>query len=105
MSVLAAAGSRERLDAERAYTAGMTHLQLGGQSMLPAEQCSLKVLEQALEVLITVAPRAKRQLIHACAACIASDREITVNEAELMRAIAAVLDCPMPPLLPGQPLV
>jgi hypothetical protein len=29
---------------------------------------------------------------------------VTVHEAELLRGIADSLGCPMPPLLPGQPL-
>ena len=43
--------------------------------------------------------------IFAAAACVAADHEVTVSEAELFRAIADTLDCPVPPLLPGQPLV
>jgi hypothetical protein len=46
----------------------------------------------------------KQQLIGACARVIMFDREVTVDEAELLRAIADGLGCPMPPLLPGQSL-
>ena len=35
---------------------------------------------------------------------VALDRTVTLAEAELMRAMADALDCPVPPLLPGQPL-
>jgi len=35
---------------------------------------------------------------------IAADGYVTLGEAELLRATAATLDCPMPPLLPGQPV-
>jgi hypothetical protein len=48
--------------------------------------------------------RCKRDLIRACAACIESDQKITTREAELLRAIGETLDCPVPPLLPGQRL-
>jgi hypothetical protein len=44
-------------------------------------------------------------LLHACAVTVAADREVSVVEAELLRATADSLGCPMPPLLPGQPLV
>ena len=47
----------------------------------------------------------KGKLLHACAVTVAADREVTVVEAELLRATADSLGCPMPPLLPGQPLV
>jgi len=31
-------------------------------------------------------------------ACVAADGTVTLREGELLRAIAATLDCPMPPL-------
>ena len=43
-------------------------------------------------------------IIEACAICIAADRKITVDEAELLRVVADSLGCPIPPLLPGQTL-
>jgi hypothetical protein len=33
------------------------------------------------------------------ARCIEHDGQISAEEAELMRAVADILDCPMPPLL------
>ena len=38
--------------------------------------------------------------LDACAGCIAADGRATVEEGELLRAVADSLDCPMPPLLP-----
>jgi len=35
---------------------------------------------------------------------ITADHEVTLEEAELFRAIADTLGCPVPPLLPGQAL-
>ena len=35
-------------------------------------------------------------------ACIAADGEITIHEAELFRAIADSLDCPVPPISVGK---
>jgi hypothetical protein len=43
-------------------------------------------------------------LVDACAAAICADAAVDVAEAELLRAICDMLDCPMPPLLPGQPV-
>jgi hypothetical protein len=70
--------------------------------LVPRQQCSLQRLQQALEELQHVAPKLRRRLIDASAACICADREVTVAEAELLRAVCDMLDCPMPPLLPGQ---
>ena len=41
------------------------------------------------------------RLIEACVAAISADGEVILSEAELLRAIGARLDCPVPPLLPG----
>ena len=44
-------------------------------------------------------PRLKRKVLAACTTCIAYDGKVTIEEAELLRAIADSLDCPLPPLL------
>jgi len=38
-------------------------------------------------------------MLAACTTCIAYDGKVTIEEAELLRAIADSLDCPLPPLL------
>jgi hypothetical protein len=47
-------------------------------------------------------PQGKKRLLEAATACVVADRRVTVAEAELLRAIADSLDCPVPPFLPGQ---
>jgi hypothetical protein len=68
---------------------------------LPVEAADL---DPALDDLITIAPKLKQQLIEACARAIMADHEVSVDEAELLRAIGDGLGCPIPPLLPGQSL-
>ena len=46
--------------------------------------------------------KALEQMGGAAATSIASDRHVTASEAELFRVVAEWLDCPVPPLLPGQ---
>ncbi len=55
-------------------------------------------LDQALERLVGLKPQAKHQLLQACAAAILADDKVTPAELEVVRAIGAVLDCPIPPL-------
>jgi hypothetical protein len=43
-------------------------------------------------------PPLKRQILSACAACIGADGRVTVEEGELLRAVADALGCPVPPL-------
>ncbi|MHC4937728.1 MAG: M48 family metallopeptidase [Planctomycetota bacterium] len=70
-------------------------------TMLPAEACTLPALDAAVDKLATLAAPEKKKVLEACAATISADKQVTVHEGELLRGIADVLDCPMPPLLPG----
>ncbi len=71
---------------------------------LPPDKCKLQYLDEALLKLSQVEPMQRQRLVDACAAAICADLEVKVAEAELLRAICDMLDCPMPPLLPGQRL-
>ena len=48
--------------------------------------------------LDAAAPPLKRQILNACAACIGADGRVTLEEGELLRAVADALGCPVPPL-------
>jgi hypothetical protein len=105
LSALAHEGSHDPSGAEAAFAAGAAHLKLPGLRLLPPAQSAPSDLDVALQSLAGLAPRAKRDLLTACALCIAADHEVVPEEAELFRAMADSLDCPVPPLLPGQKLV
>ena len=64
----------------------------------PAEACTLEAVDHALGKLKEAAPRVKECLVRAIALSIGFDREVTLEEAELFRAVAEALDCPVPPL-------
>jgi len=72
--------------------------------LLPRDACRLTRLDDALRRLTRVSAKQRRRLIDAAADVICADGEVRVREAELLRAISDMLDCPMPPLLPGQPV-
>ncbi len=57
-----------------------------------------RTLDQALERLTGLRPQAKHQLLQACAATILADEKVSPAELEVLRAIGAVLDYPLPPL-------
>jgi tellurite resistance protein len=42
----------------------------------------------------------KERLLRACAACALADGRVAAAEGEIVRAVAATLGCPMPPLVP-----
>jgi len=104
LSILAHAGQAQPERATQAFAAGARHLAdtRAVLSLLPFEQCGLAELDRALAELAKASPAMKRKLLGACAAAIAFDKRVTIQEAELLRAVADSLDCPMPPFLPGQ---
>ena len=106
LSILAHAGQAQAERAAQAFAAGVRHLAdtRAVASLLPFEQCGLADLDRALAALVQTAPAMKRKLLEACAATIAFDKRVTIQEGELLRAISDSLDCPMPPFLPGQAL-
>jgi len=100
LSLLAWAGQSEPDQAARAFDAGMTSY-VGGQPadrLLSREACSLAEFDAALQALGQAVPGLKRRVVTACAACTLANQEVTVREAELLRAIGDTLDSPLPPL-------
>jgi Zn-dependent protease with chaperone function len=107
LSTLAREGHEDEEAAKRAFELGrarLTGVDPATVPFLPPDECNLRALDAALDKLAMVTPRFKRPILEAAGACIAADKQVTVDEGELFRGIADVLDCPMPPLLPGQPL-
>jgi Zn-dependent protease with chaperone function len=60
---------------------------------------SLATLAHHLDRLRQTAPKVKQSVINACAHTVLLDSEVTVEEAELLRAVTITLDCPIPPFL------
>ncbi len=102
LSALAYQAHHSDGQAAQAFQCGAPYLRIENLTLQPRQLCGLPVIDHALETLAQCSPREKRKLLQACAACILADREVTVEEAELLRAVADALDCPMPPLLAGQ---
>ena len=104
LSILAHASGPSETSIRAAFETGASQLPGVDTALLPRERAGLRELDRALEVLREADPGTREQLLRACAACIAADREVTHAEGELLRAIADGIGCPMPPLLPGQPI-
>ncbi|MFI4855982.1 MAG: M48 family metallopeptidase [Phycisphaerales bacterium JB065] len=105
LSVMAYAGQpNDDLAAAKAFELASRILKVDGLNLLAKDRCDLAPLEAALNTLRTVANRHKRDILQAVAVCAGSDRVITADEAELLRAIGDMLGVPTPPLLPGQRL-
>lgn len=65
---------------------------------------NLSRLDRSLKVLRKLKPKAKAKLIQSCVVCVEADGRIEPIEYELLRAVAASLAVPMPPLCdrPGE---
>jgi hypothetical protein len=104
LSFLAHADGQGDAETRSAFEQGASQLSGVELSLLPRDGCHLADLDSALQRLVQANGACVQQLLAACAACIAADQTVTPSEGEMLRAIADALGCPMPPLLPGQPL-
>jgi Zn-dependent protease with chaperone function len=104
LSMLAHAGAAAPAEVARAFEAGRAQLSRERLRavLLPRERCDVRALDGALARLADTAPRLRGEILAACVAAVATDGMVTVAEGELLRAVADSLDCPLPPLLPGQ---
>jgi Zn-dependent protease with chaperone function len=100
-AVLARHGARTDEQARHAYEAGIA-------ALLPRQRPAYSVIEnwvpafdQSLDALRALRATAKQLVVEALVRTIAHDALLTPEEAELLRAVCAVLECPLPPVLPA----
>lgn len=101
LSALANASSSNPGEIEKAFRTGAPHLgaKINGLQLLPRAACGLEQLDTALDRLALAAPQIKKNVIEACVHVVGADGLIQEREAELLRAIADTLDCPIPPFV------
>jgi hypothetical protein len=80
-----------------AFADAENELGMNGLVLLTPQQIKLDTLGAALDHLALLKPQFKDHLLKACLAVVTQDQEYAPHEMELMRAIAAALDCPLPP--------
>jgi Zn-dependent protease with chaperone function len=85
---------------QTAFEKGAAVLKLGWQAPLPRNALSTAKVSQALERLRHLSPFAKPGILKACFEAAAADGAFGLAETELVRMVAATLDCPLPPALP-----
>ena len=100
-SLLLSALAHRNAEPAAALAAGAAVLSEVDVELLAPQACGLEERGFALAALGAAAAPRKGELLRACAAVIAHDRQVAVEEGELLRAVADALHCPMPPLLPG----
>ena len=98
LAVLAWYGHDSEADARRAYLSAL-HAALPqlARPYTPPQDWQHR-LDQALPTLNRVDPPGKRLLIEALVVAITHDQRVSLEEAELLRAVCAYLRCPLPPV-------
>ena len=96
VSTMAGIGAENETEAKAAYSAAIKNWQ--GNFTMHARS-RLDQLDGALKKIDQASPMVKKQFLMACGCAVASDGDLNNREAELLRAIADVIGCPVPPLI------
>lgn len=100
LSSIAAAGNSEE-ETRQAFDAGASSLPELSLQQTDEESRTLGKISVVLKRLRHASAEDRRRIIDACAVAVEADGHITWQEAELLRGIADLLDCPIPPILPS----
>ncbi len=98
LSIISQSTTRDEKQARQWFQEGVATLDFEPGFIAVAE-LNFEALGKAIDELAEVKPLQKPALLKACAAAIRADGEVQAIEVELLRAVAASIDCPMPPLL------
>jgi Zn-dependent protease with chaperone function len=102
LSALAHVGQEDDEPAARtAFAQGQQFLDAPGAQIqfVPRSEWDLGRIDAALARLAKCPAGVQRNILLACGQTVAADSQVTEREAELLRAIADSLDCPMPPFV------
>lgn len=99
LSMLAHAGNQDLNACNQAFNAALKELELSNIPLIERKKLNLAQVDAALEKFIRLKPLQKPKLLKALSQCVLADGQITQREAELLRAMAAAMDCPMPPIV------
>lgn len=97
LSMLAYSDAGAQVEPAIAFEAGRRLLDIDIE-LIDKKALSLSRLNEAVDTLAELRPLVKPKLVKACIATITADQVVSPVEAELVRAIADSLDCPMPPI-------
>ncbi len=97
LTVLAEHG--QSIDPLQALNAGLTQLSMRQRQDFPQQLVSIQQLEQAVESLRRLRPLHKPVVLKAMVASINADGIVQCEEQLMLRAVAELLDCPLPPLV------
>ncbi len=95
LGTLAYCGTTSKSESKKAFLTSASFL--GVQTQMPSVQsCTLGRVNTSLKELRLLCFADKQKFIKACEVCVTHDDKVTAVEAETLRAIGDVLDCPIP---------
>ena len=99
LSCIAHVGAVDESAQTEAFEGAIRHLGFDPVrvTLLPVSKCNLGPVEEALEQLIVASPEVRHRVVEAASVAVAQDGVLHEREAELLRAVADALQCPMPP--------
>jgi hypothetical protein len=80
-----------------AFEAGAAQLGFADAELLGRERLTPEAVQSSLDALRDLAPAAQQRLVSGLFAAATADGRIRLGEAELLRLVGAVLECPLPP--------
>ena len=102
LAMLAWSGARNETEALHAFREGARRVRIGDVELPDRTDCSVMALDRALDRLRRLRWRDRAVLLDAAVETVCADGHGTLAEIELLRALAAAIECPMPPVLPGR---
>ena len=96
ISVLAWRGHADAVEREAAFARGVGSVGLHNLQLRPQAECGVVEFSRAVTTLADCYPLLKPRLLKGMAQCAAHDGKLTAEECEILVAVAAVMDCPVP---------
>ncbi|MGH8193531.1 MAG: M48 family metallopeptidase [Woeseiaceae bacterium] len=100
LRIVADYGEADDASRDKAFKAGTAVFgHWAEDSRVPDVTYATADVDRHIDVLRQINPAGRQSLIQAIVETVLHDRRMNVTEAELLRAICASLDCPLPPLM------
>jgi hypothetical protein len=101
LRILADYGHKDDEQSRAAFITGISTLGAWAQKYdyESNRKYTISVLDHSLDVLLGLNSKGKESLLRAISATAGHDGRLSVTEAELIRAVCATLDYPLPPIL------